>query len=245
MKRLEGKRALVTGGTSGIGLAAARELAAEGARVAVTGTSAASIEAAQKELGPDVLVLRSDAGSPEDQKALAKKLGEAFGQLDVVFLNAGVAEFRPLEAWDEAAFDRSMNVNFKGPFFLMQALSPILAKPASVVLNTSINAHIGMPSSSVYSATKGALLTLAKTLSGELVGRGVRVNAISPGPIASGLQGKLGMDDAAKKQLAGQIPLGRFGQASEIAKTVVFLASDEAAFIVGSEIVIDGGMSTL
>jgi NAD(P)-dependent dehydrogenase (short-subunit alcohol dehydrogenase family) len=167
----------------------------------------------------------------------------------VLFVNAGIAEFRPLEQWDEAAFDKSVSVNVKGPFFLIQALLPILSNPASIVLNTSINAHVGMPNSSVYALTKGALLTLAKTLSGELIGRGIRVNAISPGPIATPLYDKLGGTPQQSKELtaniATQIPVGRFGSPSEVAKTVVFFASDEAAYIVGSEIVIDGGMSNL
>ena len=160
-----------------------------------------------------------------------------------------MAEFGPIEQWTEASFDRSVAINVKGPFFLVQALLPIFAKPASIVLNTSINAHIGMPNSSVYSLTKAALLSLAKTLSGELIGRGIRVNAVSPGPIATPLYGKLGVSEADSKamaaQIQSQIPVGRFGTASEIAKAVVFLASDEAAYTVGSELIIDGGMSNL
>ncbi len=245
MKRLTGKRTLITGGTSGIGLETARQFLAEGARVAVTGTNPETLAAARIALGPDALILRADAGSVAGQQALAQTLKENFGQLDAVFINAGVAEFRPLADWDEAAFDRSIAVNLKGPFFLMQALLPLLANPASVVLNTSINAHIGMPTSSLYAATKGGLLTLARTLSGELIGRGIRVNAISPGPVATPLHGKLGMGPDELKGLIAQIPAGRRGEPSEIAKAVVFLASDESAFTVGSELVIDGGMSTL
>ncbi len=245
MNRLQGKRALITGGTSGIGLETARQFLAEGARVAVTGTSAESLERARKELGSDALILRSDAGDIAQQAALAQAVGSAFGQLDALFINAGIGEFRPLAAWDEAAFDRSMATNVKGPFFLIQALLPLLLNPTSIVLNTSINAHIGMPTSSVYAATKGALLTLARTLSGELLARGIRVNAVSPGPVTTALHGKLGMKEAELEGLRSQIPAGRFGQASEIAKAVVFLASDESAFTVGSELIIDGGMSTL
>jgi NAD(P)-dependent dehydrogenase (short-subunit alcohol dehydrogenase family) len=163
----------------------------------------------------------------------------------VVFVNAGIGDFRPLEKWDEAGFDRSVAVNLKGPFFLIQALLPLLANPASIVLNTSINAHIGMPTSSVYAATKAGLLSLAKTLSGELLPRGIRVNAISPGPVATPLHGKIGMDAAGIAGLVAQIPAGRRGDPSEIAQAAVFFASDEAAFIVGSELIIDGGMSTL
>jgi NAD(P)-dependent dehydrogenase (short-subunit alcohol dehydrogenase family) len=245
MSRLTGKRTLITGGTSGIGLETARQFIAEGARVAVTGTNPETLAAARKVLGNDALILRAEAGSVADSQAVARSVKEAFGGLDAVFINAGVAEFRPLDAWDEAAFDRSMAINVKGPFFLLQALLPLLSNPSSVVLNTSINAHIGMPMSSVYAATKGALLTLARTLSGELIGRGIRVNAISPGPIATPLHGKIGMDKNAIDGLISQIPAGRRGDPSEIAKAVVFLASDESAFTVGSELIIDGGMSTL
>ncbi|ARQ13761.1 short-chain dehydrogenase/reductase SDR family protein (plasmid) [Rhizobium etli] len=249
MSRLANKTALVTGGTSGIGLETARQFVAEGARVAVTGSSAASVEKARKELGENVIVIQSDAGDVAAQKDVVNQVKEAFGQLDVLFVNAGVAQFGPVESWSEDDFDKSFATNVKGPYFLIQALLPVLSKGASIVLNTSINAHIGMPNSSVYSLTKGALLTLAKTLSGELVGRGIRVNAISPGPIATPLYGKLGMSEADMKAMAegvqNQIPVGRFGDVSEVAKTVVFFASDEASFIVGSELVIDGGMSNL
>ena len=245
MDRLKGKRALITGGTTGIGLETARRFRAEGARVAITGTNPATLEAARKELGREVLVIPSDAGDVAGQKQTAEAIGKEFGQLDVLFVNAGIGEFRPLGEWDEAGFDRSFNINFKGPFFLIQALAPVFAKPASIILMTSINAHIGMPGSSIYAATKGALITLARTLSGELVGRGIRVNAVSPGPIATPLHGKIGMDDAAIRSLVAQIPAGRRGDPAEVADAVVFFASDESAFTVGSELIIDGGMSTL
>ncbi|MBX5196964.1 SDR family oxidoreductase [Rhizobium sp. NZLR10] len=249
MSRLQNKTALITGGTSGIGIETARQFIAEGARVVVTGSSAASVEAARSELGDKAIVIQADAGNAAGQKAVADTVKEAFGTLDILFVNAGVAEFGPLEQWSEAAFDKSVAINVKGPFFLIQSLLPIFSSRAAIVLNTSINAHIGMPNSSVYSLTKGALLTLAKTLSGELIGRGIRVNAISPGPIATPLYSKLGASEAQSKAMAAeiqsQIPVGRFGNPSEVAKTIVFLASDEAAYIVGSELVIDGGMSNL
>lgn len=249
MSRLANKTALITGGTSGIGLETARQFIAEGARVAVTGSSAEGIERARKELGDKALVIQSDAGNVAGQKAVAEKLKEAFGHLDILFVNAGAAQFGPVEGWTEADFDKSVATNVKGPYFLIQALIPIFSKGAAIVLNTSINAHIGMPNSSVYALTKGALLTLAKTISGELIGRGIRVNAVSPGPISTPLYGKLGMSEADMKamatQIQGQIPAGRFGDASEVAKTIIFLASDEASYIVGSELIIDGGMSNL
>jgi NAD(P)-dependent dehydrogenase (short-subunit alcohol dehydrogenase family) len=247
MNRLKDKRALITGGTSGIGLETAREFLSEGARVAITGTNPATIEAARKDLGEGVLVIRSDAGDVAAQKDVAEAVRLAFGGLDVLVINAGVAALKPVADWDEAAFDRSMAINLKGPFFLIQALLPILANPCSVVMNGSVNAHIGMPNSSVYGATKAALVSLARTLSGELISRGVRVNVVSPGPISTPLYSKLGFGEADLKAVAAsiesQVPAGRFGTANEIAKAFVFLASDESAFTVGGELLIDGGMS--
>jgi NAD(P)-dependent dehydrogenase (short-subunit alcohol dehydrogenase family) len=245
MSRLKGKRALITGGTSGIGLETAKQFIVEGARVAVTGSSAKSIEEARHVLGKDVLVIQSDAGDVAAQKAVAEQVKKAFGGLDAVFINAGIGDFRPVDGFDEAGFDRSFAVNVKGPYFLIQALLPILANPASIILNTSINAHIGMPMSSIYAASKAALQSLIRTLSGELIGRGIRVNAVSPGPIATPLHGKIGMDDAAIKGLITQIPAGRRGDPSEVAKAVIFFASDESRFTIGAELTIDGGMSTL
>jgi NAD(P)-dependent dehydrogenase (short-subunit alcohol dehydrogenase family) len=247
MNRLINKRALITGGTSGIGLETARQFLAEGARVAITGSSEASIAGAREEFGDRVLILRSDAGNVAEQPALAKAIEEAFGGLDTVFINAGIAQLKPVEQWDEAAFDRLFAINLKGPYFLLQALLPLLANPSSVVLNTSVNAHIGMPTSSVYGASKAGLISLARTLSGELIARGIRVNAVSPGPVTTPLYGKLGLsaDDLDKTAAAirGLVPAGRFGTTTEIAKAVVFLASDESAFTVGAELLIDGGMS--
>ena len=249
MDRLKGKRALITGGTSGIGLETARQFLSEGARVAVTGTNPETLQAARAALGPDVLVIKADAADVAGQKQVADAVSRAFGGLDIVFVNAGIALLKPVEAWDEAGFDRVFDINVKGPYFLLQALLPILANPASIVLNTSVNAHIGMPNSSVYAASKAALQSFIRTLSGELIGRGIRLNAVSPGPVATPLYGKLGFSESDLKQVAdsikGQVPAGRFGEPSEIAKAVVFLASDEAAYTVGSEIMIDGGMGTL
>jgi NAD(P)-dependent dehydrogenase (short-subunit alcohol dehydrogenase family) len=247
MDRLKGKRALITGGTSGIGFETARQFLKEGARLAITGHNPASLDKARAELGSDVLIIRSDASDGGAQKQVAEALRQAFGGLDILFVNAGIAELRPIEQWDEAGFDRSFAVNVKGPYFLIQALLPLFGKPASIVLNASVNAHIGMPNSSVYGASKAALLSLARTLSGELISRGIRVNAVSPGPIETPLYGKLGFSEAELKAVAasiqGQVPAGRFGRASEIAQAIVFLASDESEFTVGSELLIDGGMS--
>ena len=249
MNRLQGKRILITGGTTGIGLETAKQFLLEGASVAVTGRSADTLAQAQQELGKEVIVIKSDAGQVGEQKRLAEEIAKVFDQLDAVFFNAGIGIFQPLEAWDEASFDNQIAINLKGPYFLIQSLLPILANPASIILNTSINAHIGMPNSSVYGASKAAMISLSKTLSGELVGRGIRVNAISPGPISTPIYGKMGVPTENVQQMAEaillQIPLKRFGEPIEIAKAAVFLASDESSFMLGSEMIIDGGMSTL
>lgn len=249
MERLKGKRALITGGTSGIGLETAREFIREGARVAITGTNPATLGEARKALGPDVLIIKADAADVAAQRTVAETVRGAFGGLDIVFVNAGIALLKPIESWDDAGFDRVFDINVKGPYFLLQALLPILANPASIVLNTSVNAHVGMPNSSVYAASKAALQSLIRTLSGELIGRGIRLNAVSPGPVATPLYGKLGFSEKDLSDVAAsikaQVPVGRFGEPSEIAKAVVFLASDEAAYTVGSELMIDGGMGTL
>jgi NAD(P)-dependent dehydrogenase (short-subunit alcohol dehydrogenase family) len=249
MNRLANKTALITGGTSGIGLETAKQFIAEGARVAITGTNPKTMEAARSELGDDVLIIRADASDVAAQKIVASEIEKTFGKLDIVFVNAGVADLRPIENWDEAGFERTFDINVKGPFFLIQALLPLLRNPASIVLNTSVNAHVGMPTSSVYGASKAALLSMARTLSGELIGRGIRINAVSPGPITTPLYGKLGLSEEGTKAMAAgvlaQVPAGRFGTPSEVAKAVVFLASDEASFTVGAELMMDGGMGTL
>ena len=247
MNRLNGKRALITGGTSGIGLATAQRFVSEGARVAITGRNPATLDAARKELGAGVLVIESDAGDVAAQREVAETLRQEFKNLDILIVNAGVAELRPVEQWDEAGFDRSFTTNVKGPYFLIQSLLPIFAAPASIVLNTSVNAHIGMPNTSVYGATKAALLSLSRTLSGELVSRGIRVNAVSPGPVTTPLYSKLGFSEAQLASVSAsiqeQVPLKRFANPTEIADAFVFLASDESAFFVGSELLADGGMS--
>ncbi len=249
MNRLAGKRALITGGTTGIGLETARHFLREGARVMITGNNPANLEVARSELGPNVFAVASNAADAGAQKELADNVRQAFGGLDVLFVNAGIVDMRPMEQMDEAGFDRSMAINLKGPYFLIQALLPVFANPASIVLNGSVNAHIGMPNTSVYAATKAALVSLVRTLSGELIGRGIRVNAVSPGPISTPLYGKLGFSGAELKQVAtaiqGQVPVKRFGTPGEIASAVVFFASAESAFTVGSELLIDGGMSNI
>ncbi|MDR5877876.1 SDR family oxidoreductase [Caballeronia sp. LZ032] len=245
MNRFEGKTVLVTGGNSGIGLAAAQAFAAEGARVVITGRDEASLAEARATLGEHALAIRNIAGTVAAARELAQQLSDAQIRLDAVFVNAGIGIFAPFTDIDENAWDDTFSINVKGPYFQIQALVPLFNEGASIVLNGSINAHIGMPTSPVYAASKAALVSLAKTLSAELLPRGVRVNVVSPGPVSTPLHEKLGIVDDARAQLQAQIPLGRFGKSSEVAATVLHLSAPESGFIVGTEIVIDGGMSQL
>lgn len=249
MKRFEGRTVLVTGGNSGIGLAAAQAFAKEGARVVITGRDAAALERAQASIGRGTIAIRNDAADPAAGKALAKAITEAGLYLDGVFINAGMAEFAAFSEAPESLWERTFNTNVKGPYFALQALLPRLNSGASIVLNGSINARIGMPNASIYAASKAALISLAKNLSAELLPRGIRVNVVSPGPVSTPLYGKLGLDaetlKATAAQIQGQVPLGRFGTPEEIASTVLHLSAPESAFIVGTEIIADGGMSQL
>ncbi|HYB41145.1 MAG TPA: SDR family oxidoreductase, partial [Candidatus Methylomirabilis sp.] len=221
----------------------------EGARVVITGRDRTTLDQARARLGADALAIPADAGSVADGAGLADTLRRRGLTLDAVFINAGVVTMAPLEAIDERLWDTAFNTNVKGPYFLIQALTPLLNADAAIVLNGSINAHIGMPNTSVYAASKAALISLAKTLSAELLPRGVRVNVISPGPIQTPIYGRLGIPadqaPAIAASIQAQIPLKRFGTPEEIASAVLYLASPESAFVVGTELVVDGGMSQL
>jgi NAD(P)-dependent dehydrogenase (short-subunit alcohol dehydrogenase family) len=249
MARFNNQTVLITGGTSGIGLATAQAFINEGAHVVVTGRDGKLLAQAQDQLGARATVIRSDAADIASARALAEGLIARQVRLDAVFINAGIARMASLQDVDEGLWDQVFNANVKGAYFLIQALLPVLNKGASIVLNGSINAHIGMPNTTVYAASKAALISLAKTLSAELLPRGVRVNVVSPGPVQTPLYGKLGLDATALQSVAGQIqeqiPLGRFGTPEEVASTVLHLSAAESAFIVGTEIIIDGGMSQL
>jgi NAD(P)-dependent dehydrogenase (short-subunit alcohol dehydrogenase family) len=249
MGKLEGKVAVITGGNSGIGLATAKEFSEQGAHVVISGRDRRTLDEAAREIGGDVLAVRADASSLAEIDELFAAVKEKFGKVDVLFVNAGVGKFAPVEAVTEELFDGIMDVNFKGAYFTIQKALPLLNDNASIILNTSINAHIGMPNSSVYAASKAALITLARTLSAELVGRGIRVNAVSPGPVATPIFGRLGLQPEelreTTKHIQEQVPMKRFGRPEEIAKTVLFLASSDSSFLLGTEIVADGGMSQL
>jgi len=249
MGRLNGKIAVVTGGNSGIGLASAQAFVREGATVVLTGRDEVTLAAAKKQLGGDTLAIKSDAGNLADIDKLIAEVKAKHGRIDVLFLNAGIALFAPLEQSDEAFFDRQFNTNVKGLYFTIRRSLPILAKGASIILNASVVASIGLPQSSVYSMTKAAVRNLARTLSAELLDRGIRVNVISPGPIETPIFDRMGMPaetkDAMSAHLASTVPMKRFGKPEEIASVAVFLASDESSFMAGSEVIVSGGQGNL
>ena len=220
-----GKVALVTGGNSGIGLATALAFAKEGARVVLTGRDQTTLDKAAAQLGKNVIAVRSDAGNVADGIKLAALLQQQGVMLDAVFINAGVAKLAPFEAVGEEMWDATFNTNLKGPYFLIKALLPLLSPGAAIVLNGSINAHIGMPNTSVYAASKAAMISLAKTLSSELLSQGIRVNVVSPGPVTTPIYDRLGLPAEQLSEVAAriqaQIPLKRFGTPDEIASAVL------------------------
>jgi len=247
-KRLAGKTALITGGTSGIGLATARLFAAEGAKVAVIGRDADRVQATRDDLGDGSLALRADTTSLDDMTAVVGRLRDTFGGLDVFFANAGIAYPTPLLDTDEKRYDEIMDINIKGVFFSMQAIAPILRAGASVILNTSFLNQVGRPGLSLLSASKAAVRSFARTWSAELLDRGIRVNAISPGAIDTPLQRRGRTPEEAQAVLAALVartPAGRAGAADDIAQAALYLAGDESTFILGAELVVDGGISQL
>src|SRR5499427_4800622 len=245
--RFQGKVAVVTGGNSGIGLGVAKAYAREGAQVAITGRNEKTLEAAAKEIGDGTLAIQSDAGKLADIEAAMKKIKERFGHIDALFVNAGIAKLMPFEDVTEAVFDETVEINMKGVFFTVQKAIPLMSKGSAIVLNGSINAHLGMATTSVYGATKAAVVNMAKTLSRELLERGIRVNVISPGPITSALlrDGPQEKIQETKDWIQSQVPIKRFGTPQEIAAGVLYLTAPESAFVLGAELIIDGGMATL
>ncbi|MBC8108260.1 MAG: glucose 1-dehydrogenase [Anaerolineae bacterium] len=246
-KKLAGKIALVTGGSSGIGLGTAKEFVAEGAHVYITGRRKEELDAAAKSLGSNVTAVQSDASKLEDLDRLFATIKEKHGRLDIVFANAGVGEVAPLGEITEAHFDRVFDINVKGLVFTVQKALPLLKDGSSIILNASIAGIKGMPAFSVYSATKAAVRSFARTWTTDLKHRKIRVNAISPGPIQTpaidGLADSEQQRQQFKDDLANQTPLGRWGRPDEVGKAAVFLASDDASFITGAELFVDGGLA--
>ena len=246
MERHKGKKVVIIGGTSGMGLATAKMLVDGGARVVVTGRSKAGLESAQKELGKDAVVVSSDARSLTDIDALASKVKAEFDTFDLLFVNAGFSIPAPLESLTEASYDEMFNLNAKGPVFAVQKLAPLINRGGSVVLTTSIANVKGMPGQLAYGAAKAALRSFARTLATELIPGEIRVNAVTPGPIDTPIIDKAfpGMAAQIKEQMASMVPMKRWGKSEEIAKAVLFLAFD-ATFTTGAELPVDGGWSQL
>lgn len=245
MKTLKNKIAVVTGGNSGIGYASAKELAAQGATVVIVGRNSVTIQQAAEELG--VIGFTADQTDLKSIDKLVAFINYKFGQLDILFLNAGNASFAPIEQATEEHFDNLINTNLKGTYFTLQKLLPLFNNGGSIIFNTSVNASLAMTNSSVYAASKAALLAVNKVAAGELAPRQIRVNAISPGPVQTPLYGKLGLQkeevEGFGSALGEKILLKRFGESQEIANAVVFLASDASKFITGTELVVDGGLT--
>ncbi len=243
--RLQDKVAVITGGASGIGLAIAREFTAEGAKVVIFGRNDETLTKAKTNQLPEALTVQGDVTKTADLENLFSKTIEHFGKLDIVVANAGVATFLPIEAVKEEDFDRMVDINFKGAFFTVQKALPHLKRGASIVLVSS-NAHaMGVPTASIYCGSKAAVRSLARTLSAELLPRGIRVNCLSPGPTETPIFGKMGMSEAqlvaTREHMKKQVPLKRMAAPREMATVAVFLASNDSSFIVGEDILADGG----
>lgn len=249
MSNFNGKVAVVTGGNSGIGLATAKELSANGAKVVIAGRDQKTLEEAVQAIGNDSFGVKTDISKLSEIENLFKEASQKFGKIDILFVNAGIAKFAPLEESDEALFDEIVDINFKGSFFTVKYALPFLNDGASIIFNTSAAAKNGSAGLSIYGASKAALHALTKIFAAELVGRKIRVNAVSPGPIETPGFDKMDIsEEALKEMMSGiiaQIPMKRVGTSEEVAKTVAFLASDDSSFITGVEIDVDGGMSQL
>ena len=247
--RLKDKVAVITGGNSGIGLASAKLFQAEGARVIITGRRKEAVDAAVKEIGGAAKGIVSDTGSLNDIVSLYEQIQQSGFKIDILFLNAGIAIFGPFDTMDEAAVDAMINVNFKGLFFNIQKAAPVLNDGASIIINSSIADQKGFPNTNIYAATKAAVRSLARTLSTELLERKIRVNSLAPGPIDTPIFDKVGIPAEAvpemKESFAGQNPMKRMGTPDEIAKSALFLASNDSSYITGIDLTVDGGMTQL
>ncbi|WP_299846990.1 SDR family oxidoreductase [uncultured Roseovarius sp.] len=246
---LEGKTALVTGGSSGIGFASAKMLKDNGARVAITGTNTEKLHSARKMLGDGTIAIQADVSKLDDLDRMQSELRQAFGKLDIFFANAGVAFNTPLGKTDEAMYYRMMDVNVKGTFFSIQSVLPLMPEGASIILNTSWLNQIGTPNKALLSASKAAVRSFARVMSAELLDRGIRVNCVSPGTIETPIhRGPNESDEhfcAYVERVGQQVPVGRMGKPEDIAAAVLFLASDASSYMLGAEMVIDGGRAEL
>jgi NAD(P)-dependent dehydrogenase (short-subunit alcohol dehydrogenase family) len=249
MSKHEGKIAVITGGNSGIGLATAQRLVNEGAYVFITGRRQPELDAAVRLIGKNVTAVQGDVSNLADLDRLYATVKQQKGRIDILFANAGLGEFAPLGSISEAHYDKTFNINVKGVLFTVQKALPLLVDGGAIVLNASIVSSKGMPAFSVYSATKAALRSFARTWTVDLKDRKIRVNAVSPGPIETpgvdGLAKNPGDLAQIKANLANAVPMGRMGTSDEIAKAVSFLASDDASFITGIELFVDGGMAQI
>ncbi len=247
--KLENKVAVITGGNSGIGLATAKLFHQEGAKVIITGRRKEVVERATREIGDGVIGMTSDSSSLSDIESLYKQVEGQYGKLDVLFLNAGMAHFEPIDTISEETFDRLNNTNFKGLYFNIKMAAPIMKDGGSILLTTSAAGHIGAANMSAYAATKAAVRSLARTLSAELLPKGIRVNGISPGPIDTPIMDKVGIPaealEGAKAGFAAENPMKRIGTSEEIAKGALYLASDDSSFVAGIDLCIDGGLTQL
>jgi NAD(P)-dependent dehydrogenase (short-subunit alcohol dehydrogenase family) len=249
MARLEGKIAVITGGNSGIGLASAKAFVSEGAQVVIAGRDKKTLDQAAAELGGKCLALQVDVAKAADLDLFYKKVQEKFGRIDILFVNAGIAKFIPVEQVTYEFFDQTFDINTKGLFFTVQKAIPLLKRGSSVILTSSSIVEKGVPGASVYAASKAAVRSLARSFSAELVERGIRVNVLSPGPVETPIFARMGLPAEALKAMGdsmqARIPLKRFGRSEELAKAAVFLASDDSSFMLGADVPVDGGVSQL
>ena len=244
--KLKGKTAVITGGNSGIGLATAKLFIQEGAQVVIIGRDGKTLDSAVTTLGGKATAIKADVASLTQIDSAAKDVAAKFGKIDILFVNAGIAEFAPFDQASEEFFDKTFDINVKGAFFTVQKFVPLLNDGATVLFTTSVVNQKGWPNTSVYSASKAAVRSLTRTLAAELQPRQIRVNAISPGPIETPIYGRMGMSPEAVQQMAqgvlAQTPMHRFGSADEVARVAMFLASTESSYITGNEIAVDGGL---